>query len=77
MGVFIMAKYSFDFKQKLVNEYLQGKASYSQLAQKYRVPSHACIEKWVAQYLKNGPQSLKRSRQQKIHPAMHSRPLSC
>lgn len=67
MGVFIMAKYSFDFKQKLVNEYLQGKASYSQLAQKYRVPSHACIEKWVAQYLKNGPQSLQRSRQQKTY----------
>ena len=67
MGVFIMAKYSFDFKQKLVNEYLQGKTSYSQLAQKYRVPSHTCIKKWVAQYLKNGPQSLQRSRQQKTY----------
>ena len=67
MGVFVMAKYSFDFKQKLVNEYLQGKTSYDQLAKKYRVPGHACIEKWVAQYLKNGPQSLQRSRQQKTY----------
>lgn len=63
-----MAKYSFDFKQrKLVNEYLQGKTSYNQLAKKYRVPGHTCIEKWVAQYLKNGPQSLQRSRQQKTY----------
>ena len=53
-----MAKYSFEFKQKLVKEYLQGKTSYDQLAQKYRGSSHICIEKWVAQYLKNGLQSI-------------------
>lgn len=38
VGIFI-AKYSFDFKKQLVNEYLTGKGSYKYLSQIYLIPT--------------------------------------
>ena len=59
-----MAKYSFEFKKKVVLEYLTGKEGYKNLANKYRIPAKNNIEKWVSYYQKFGDEGLLRSRQQ-------------
>ena len=43
-GGFVMAKYSFEFKPNLVNEYLQGKTSYEQLAQNIVFPGMLALK---------------------------------
>lgn len=58
-----MAKYSFEFKKKLVLEYLQGKGSYKELASKYSI-DFTNIRHWVRNYNANGDDGLKRSRKQ-------------
>ena len=58
-----MAKYSFEFKKKLVLEYLQGKGSYHELASKYSI-DFTNIRHWVRNYNANGDDGLKRSRKQ-------------
>ena len=60
-----MAKYSFEFKKKVVLEYLAGKEGYKNLANKYRIPAKNNIEKWVSYYQKFGDEGLLRSRQPK------------
>ena len=67
MGGFIVAKYSFEFKMQVVNEYLQGELGYHSLAKKYNIPSSKTVRGWVAVYRKNGLQSLNRSRQNKTY----------
>ena len=62
-----MAKYSFEFKIKVVNEYLQGKLGYMLLSKKYHIPSEKIIREWVAVYRENGSPALQRSRQKKIY----------
>ena len=59
-----MAKYSYEFKRKIVLEYLQGSLGYESLAKKYHIPSSADIKKWVAIYHVKGEDGLRRSRQQ-------------
>ena len=56
-----MAKYSYEFKRKLVDEYLKGKTSYRQLEEKYGVNNPQII-KWVNNFKKFGDEGLKRSR---------------
>lgn len=41
-----MAKYSYEIKRKLVDEYLKGKTSYRQLEEKYGIDKSHII-KWV------------------------------
>ena len=67
MGGFLMAKYSFEFKMRVVNEYLQKKSGYGLLAQKHNISSKSIIAKWVAVYRKYGLQGLKRSRHRKTY----------
>ena len=62
-----MAKYSFEFKIKVVNEYLQGKLGYMLLSKKYHIPSEKIIREWVAVYRENGSPALQRSRQKKTY----------
>ncbi len=57
-----MAKYSFEFKRKIVNEYLNGKAGYWTLSATYGIDTHV-IRRWVNNYNHFGEQGLMRSRQ--------------
>ena len=57
-----MAKYSFEFKKKVVTAYLNGEGSYGQLSKIYGIPSHSNIEKWVHNYQTFGDEGLMRSR---------------
>ena len=57
-----MAKYSFEFKRKIVNEYLNGKAGYWTLSATYGIDTHV-IRHWVNNYNHFGEQGLMRSRQ--------------
>ena len=45
-----MSKYTFEFKMKVVLEYLNGGIGYIPLAKKYGIKSHNNIEIWVAKY---------------------------
>lgn len=58
-----MAKYSYEFKKKLVNEYLDGKGGYAYLARIYGMPDKTPIQNWVQNYKKWGDDGLKHSRQ--------------
>ncbi len=48
-----MAKYSFEFKKKVVKEYLEGKGSTHELAPKYHIGNHGDhkqVLRWIAAY---------------------------
>jgi len=57
-----MAKYSFEFKKKIVTEYLTGNDSHSSLANKYGVPAKSNVKKWIDNYQSYGDEGLLRSR---------------
>ena len=60
-----MAKYSYEFKKKVVTAYLNGKGGYKYLANYYSIPAWTNIKKWVLAYQRLGDEGLLRSRQQK------------
>ena len=60
-----MAKYSEEFKMKLVTEYLDGNIGYGSLAKKYNMGSHTPIHGWVKAYESKGMDGLKRSKTKK------------
>ena len=60
-----MAKYSYEFKKKVVTAYLNGKGGYKYLANYYGIPAWTNIKKWVLSYQRLGEEGLLRSRQQK------------
>ena len=43
VGIF-MAKYSFEFKKKVVTDYLNGKGGYNTLATKYSIPATSNVK---------------------------------
>lgn len=45
-----MAKYSEEFKLKIVKEYLEGFLGYGLLAKKHSIPNPAQIQRWVSAY---------------------------
>lgn len=49
-----MAKYSPEFKLKIVTEYLQDTLGHRYLAKKYQISSPSQIETWVRQYNQEG-----------------------
>ena len=57
-----MIKYNFEFKKKVVLEYINENISIRSLAKKYAIKSHNNIEVWVAKYKKYGDEGLRRSR---------------
>ncbi|QKS70011.1 helix-turn-helix domain-containing protein [Paenalkalicoccus suaedae] len=57
-----MAKYSEEFKMKLVSEYLNGNLGYKLLAKKYNMPSRTPLQNWVRSYKTQGVEGLKRRR---------------
>lgn len=60
-----MAKYSYEFKKKIVEAYLNDEGVYKYLADKYYIPSFNNIKKWVRAYQANGDEGLCCSRKQK------------
>ena len=60
-----MAKYSYEFKKKIVDAYLRGEWGYKYLSSIYG-PHKKDIQKWVNNYQSFGDEGLMRSRQQKI-----------
>ena len=60
-----MAKYSYEFKLKVVQEYLNGKGSYEYLSKKHNIPASIRLKEWVATYKEYGKEALMRSRQNK------------
>lgn len=59
-----MAKYSFRFKKKIIQEYLHGKGSYLFLARKYKIGNNdrQQVFKWVNDFNEIGDEGLIRSR---------------
>ncbi len=62
-----MAKYSYEFKKKLVLEYLNGKGGTDYISKKYGFKSNSQLRKWIAAYNKFGDEGLKRSRKNDIY----------
>ena len=60
-----MSKYNYDFKKKIVIEYLSGQGGAVALAKKYGVPAKSRIQEWVKSYQSFGDEGLRRSRQKK------------
>lgn len=58
-----MAKYSYEFKKKIVDTYLNGEGGYKYLSSVYG-PAKKDIQKWVNNYQSFGNEGLMRSRQQ-------------
>ena len=63
VGIF-MAKYSFEFKKKVVLAYLNGEGGSGYLSKVYGVPSRENIRIWVHNYQTFGDKGLLRSRKQ-------------
>lgn len=61
-------KYSFEFKLKIVQEYLKGPLGYTLLAKKYHVSYESEIRKWVNQYKKYGKAGLKTKKKKAKYP---------
>ena len=61
-----MAKYNYEFKLKVVQEYLNGQESMQSLERKYGV-HHSDIQKWINNYNRFGEDSLRRSRQKQTY----------
>ena len=59
-----MAKYSIEFKIKVVTEYLNCEGGYESLAKKHKI-HHSIIQQWVNTYEEFGVEGLARSRQNK------------
>lgn len=57
-----MAKYSEEFKLKVVNEYQSGSLGYKLLAKKYNIPSSSPIIQWVRSFEEFGIDGLKRKK---------------
>ena len=57
-----MAKHSFEFKKKVVLEYLDGKGGVDYLSKKYGFGSNSQIRKWINAYKAFGDEGLMRSR---------------
>ena len=62
-----MAKYSEEFKIKLVTEYLNGNLGYKSLAKKYNMPSETPLKNWVRAYKTHGMEGLKRRKRKEAY----------
>lgn len=58
-----MAKYSFEFKLKIVQEYLEGKGGTPYLTKKYSLKSDRQARDWINAYKEFGEEGLLRKRQ--------------
>lgn len=49
-----MAKYSTEFKMKVVKEYLETNISYESLSEKYKLSHQEIVKRWVNAYKSQG-----------------------
>lgn len=61
-------KYTFEFKFKVVQEYLNGPLGYSLLTKKYNISGKSQLHKWVNQYEKYGKDGLKTKKNKAKYP---------
>ena len=61
-----MAKYSTEYKLKIVREYLAGQGGYRALSKRHEI-TESQIEHWVKAYRAFGEDGLKRSRAQQTY----------
>ena len=61
-----MAKYSYELKRKIVEEYLFGESSYPILEDKYQI-DESLIRRWVNNYKHFGDEGLMRSRNKRSY----------
>lgn len=54
-----MAKYSKEFKMKVVKEYLETNISYKSLSEKYKLSHREIVKRWVNAYKSQGYEGLK------------------
>lgn len=66
VGIF-MTKHSFEFKKKIVLEYLNGKGGILYLSKKYGLTSKSQLHKWVKNYKAFGNDGLLRSRENEVY----------
>ena len=57
-----MSKYSFEFKKKIVMEYLDGEGGWDYLTKKYELGTNSQLRRWVSAYQQLGDEGLMRSR---------------
>jgi len=57
-----MAKYSYEFKLKVVQAYLNGEGGYNHLCKKYNIPSKQILARWVASFQAFGEDGIMRKR---------------
>ncbi|MBU5310603.1 transposase, partial [Tissierella carlieri] len=62
-----MAKYSYEFKMKVVEEYLAGKDGFAFLSEKYNISSTRDLQKWVSAYNQFGSDGLMRKRKNQTY----------
>ena len=62
-----MAKYSYEFKKRIVMDYLNGKGGYTCLAKQYGMPGTKDLRTWVNNYKTLGDPGLFRSRKSKTY----------
>lgn len=62
-----MAKYTFEFKKKIVQEYIKGQGGIDYLTRKYGFSSNAPIRRWINAYKGFGDKGLIRSRKNEIY----------
>ncbi|NLY46967.1 MAG: IS3 family transposase [Tissierella sp.] len=62
-----MAKYSYEFKMKVVQEYLVGEGGFAFLSEKYNIPSTINLRKWVSAYNKFGSDGLMRKQKNQTY----------
>lgn len=60
-----MAKYSYEFKKKVVTDYLNGKGGYRSICKANNITGKTTLETWVSAYKEFGDEGLRRSRQKK------------
>lgn len=64
VGIF-MAKYSYEFKKRIVKAYLKGEGSHGYLAKEYGVSNKVIVKPWIDNYKAFGDKGLMRSRKKK------------
>ena len=57
-----MSKYTYEFKLKIVKEYLNGYLEFAYLSKKYNIQSKENIREWVRKYEIHGDNGLKKIR---------------
>lgn len=62
-----MAKYSEEYKLKIVTDYLGGNLGYILLAKKYGISAESQIRRWVRAYKEFGEEGLRRKRSKQIY----------